>query len=183
MKPSISQVCIVLILSLLPCTLGSQTKARQRTLSPREFVEGFYAWYVPQALSDDTNAPWKSIFVHRSGDFSHEIVQLLREDSTAQAKCEELVGLDFDPFLYTQDPEEHYEVGQINQEGKAYFAEIYGVRDGKRLTKPALTVEFSKQSGHWQFLNFHYDYPGGADLISVLRSRPPCTVPRKSHVK
>jgi hypothetical protein len=99
----------------------------------------------------------------------------LREDSDAQAKCSDIIGIDLDPFLISAD-EGSYEVGKIAKEGGNYRAEIYGVQSGKRLATPALIAELSGTRGHWFFVNFHY--PNSADLLTMLKEpRPACSMP------
>ncbi len=58
-------------------------------------------------------------------DLSDDLSKLLEEDAVAQAHCGEIVGIDFDPFLLTQDPAEKYEVGAIGQNGRHYMAKVY----------------------------------------------------------
>jgi hypothetical protein len=101
------------------------------------------------------------------------LASLLVKDTSAQAKCKELVGLDFDPFLYTQEPSGHYKVGAIRQLGKTYRADVFPAENDKESRKPDVIAEFEKREEHWVFVDFHY--PSGSDLITVLRSRPPCS--------
>lgn len=183
MRLSVVRAGALLPLFFISCSVISQATAPRSKLAAKEFVDSFYSWYVPRALNADTNTPWTLALAQRGTQFSRQLTRLLREDSEAQAKCGELVGLDFDPFLNTQDPEEHYDVGEVNHKRQSYWAGIYGVRDGKRFQTPALTVEFTESNGRWQFVNFHYAYPAKTDLISILKSRPPCSVPRTSRRK
>jgi hypothetical protein len=89
-----------------------------------------------------------------------------------------LIGIDFDPILMGQDPEERYEVGTIRREGEIFQAEIYGVRSGKRFEKPAVIAEFMQSNGRWFFVNFVYP-EDHTDLLAILKSpRAKCTVPR-----
>jgi len=184
MRISIAKACCsVLLLITWPSSLGAQAKGSQEvSISPREFVEEFYKWYVPQALSDNATAAWNIALKYKRAAFSPELAQLLREDSAAQARCEELVGLDFDPFLNSQDPAERYEVGGITLRGQHYRADIYSVQSGKRSEKPSVSAELAKGDGHWIFVNFFY--ADGTDLLTVLRSpKPECSVPRPSRKK
>jgi hypothetical protein len=167
---------------MIACSLAAQTKGPLKVgSSPRVFVEEFYAWYVPRALSDDTAAGWHNTLRSIHSDISPKLARLLEEDSAAQAKCKEIVGLDFDPFLYTQEPAEHFEVGGVTQAGEHYRADIYRVESGKRSEKPDVIAEFMRKGNRWFFVNFYYS--GGADLLSVLKSRPPCSAPRVGEKK
>jgi hypothetical protein len=145
--------------------------------SSREFVEQFYKWYVPLALNDQVNRSWDAALKLAPPPFSLELTKLLREDAVAQAECKELVGLDFDPFLYTQDPAQAYVVGKITHAGPDYRAEIYSVDHGVQSKEPGLIADFTQEKGHWFFVNFYYLSPK-SDLLTVLKSRPLCSEPR-----
>ena len=162
----------------MTCSAGSQTASSQAIAkTPRGFVTDFYKWYTPKTLRENATAAWNLAIKYKSSIFSRELAQLLREDSAAQAKCNELIGLDFDPFLATQDSAEHYQVGAVIRRSNAYRAEIYRLDGGKRSKKPDVIAEFMQKDGHWFFINFHY--PDGGDLLTMLREpATPCTVPR-----
>jgi Protein of unknown function (DUF3828) len=135
--------------------------------SPREFVQAFYNWYVPVTGQNNPVAAWDVALKDRSALFSPELLRLLKEDSAARAKAVgDIVGLDFDPFLSSQDPGQRYEVGGITQKGAAWLVEITDVRNGKKIEKPCVVVELSHQDGRWLFVNFHYE---DGDLLTTLR--------------
>jgi hypothetical protein len=176
----ISKASCWLALLVLPCSLTLQAQNRQEvSKSPREFVQEFYKWYVPKALSDNPTGAWNLALKYRNSAFSRELAELLREDSVAQAKCGELVGLDFDPFLNSQDPAESYEVAGIDQKGEHYRANIYSVQSSKRSEKPRVSADLLERDSHWVFVNFFY--PDGGNLLAILKSpRPKCSAPRSS---
>ena len=182
MRISIARTCCCFVFLLLPCSLAAQATATQKVLTPREFVEGFYKWYVPHALKDQGTTSDLAL-KYKSPAFSPQLLRLLKADSAAQAACEELIGIDFDPFLYSQDPEERYDVGKITHQGPNFRAEVYGVRAGERDKTPSVIAEFTETNGHWFFVNFHYEEQGGADLLTLLKSPEKCTVPRTSNKK
>ncbi len=167
-----------LILLMALCSLGAEAQITDHVnRSSREFVESFYQWYVPRTHSRTTNRPWEIALSYKRSAFSPQLAELLREDSAAQARCEDLVGLNFDPFLNYQEPAERYVVGRIIQKGQTYMADIYAVREGKQGEKPEVTAEFVEKDGHWFFVNFHY--PDGDNLLSLLKlPRLPCSAPR-----
>lgn len=182
MRVSIKKACCLFVLFLLPCSLVSQATTAQKALSPREFVEGFYKWYISR---NPGNVSWDFALKYRSSAFSPQLLRLLKANSAAQAACEDIVGLDFDPILNTQDPDNRYEVGNIAQTGQNYKAEIYGVRSGKRDEKPYVIAEFTEDNGHWYFVNFHYLYDDGtiADLLTILKNPEKCMSPRSPSKK
>jgi len=145
--------------------------------SARAFVQGFYNWYTPMSVRDDPPRPWDFAVKQKRFAFSSELARLLLEDSNAQAHCGELVGLDFDPFLFSQDLAQRYEVGEIRQSGRVYRADVYAVDHGNRSRKPDVIAEFTEDNGRWTFVNFHYLDPN-SDLLTILKARAECTVPR-----
>ncbi len=178
MRISTMKACCLFLLIILPCSLWAQATTAQKVLSPREFVEGFYKWYRLLALKDSGRTSDLAL-KYKSSAFSPQLLRLLKADSAAQAACGELVGLDFDPFLYTNDtPEDRYDVGNIHRIGQNYRVEIYGVWSGVRSEKPSVIAEVAENNGHWYFVNFHYEEQGGADLLTILKSPEKCTVPR-----
>jgi hypothetical protein len=136
-------------------------------MSAHDFVQEFYNWYVPVALRHNAVSAWDIALKDRSSVFSPELLRALKEDSVARAKAVgDIVGLDFDPFLSSQDPGQRYEVGRITQKGEVWQVEITPVRGGKRIGKPCVVVELSHRDGRWQFVNLHYD---DGDLLTTLR--------------
>ena len=147
----------------------AQVKSGQEvTESLRGFVQDFYDWYVPKALSDNVGPAWNLALQTKSSAFSLQLVQSLREDSAAQTKAKkQIVGLDFDPFLNSQDPGEHYEVGKIRQQGESYWVDIHSVWSGKKEKNPSVVAELIPKNGSWIFVNFHYQE--GGDLLAILK--------------
>jgi hypothetical protein len=87
--------------------------AQTASPSARAFVERFYSWYVPRALQDNAEPTWRIAIKEKGGKFDPQLTRLLQADSNAQDECEDLVGLDFDPFLNSQDPAQHYEAASL----------------------------------------------------------------------
>jgi len=169
MKPiklGMAAICYLLLLALQ----ASSAQASDASLTAsREFVQSFYKIYVPKALAGQPSPPWRIAVDKMSADFDAELVQALKDDLAAQAvaKGDDIVGLDFDPFLDTQDPVQHYEVGSARQEGKDYLVDVYPVTSGKRSEKPGVVPEVANENGHWVFVNFRY--PEGGDLLTLLK--------------
>jgi hypothetical protein len=75
--------------SLVPVafSLMAQTKGPNfADNSPRGFVEGFYSWYAPRALNQDTTAGWNENLRLIRPDVSPQLAKLLEEDLAAQSK-------------------------------------------------------------------------------------------------
>ncbi len=146
----------------------AQAPANQQS-SCRQYVQGFYNWYQKQ-----TGDPSAKALQNKHYSFSPELANKLREDRAASAKSpDEIVGLDFDPFLNSQELAQRYEVGKISQKGGHYLAEVYGIMNGKKSAKPDVVPELVSKSGAWQFVNFHYAETGDPkqeNLLSVLKA-------------
>jgi hypothetical protein len=155
------------LLLTLPCSLGAQAKHNVPGAgSVRAFVQTFYEWYAPRALGDSHEPAWNIALRTKGRYFSSELALRLHEDSDAQGKAEgEIVGLDFDPFLNTQDPGKHYEIGDAVKKGDSYWVQIRDASRGK--TRKADVVAELEKKGQWHFVNFHY--PNGQDLLGVLK--------------
>jgi hypothetical protein len=155
---------------------GIHTNDMQR--SCKVFVQEFYDWYVPKAVADRPSAdesgnPWDLALKYRRPAFSPVLYRALKEDSDAQAKVEGYsVGIDFDPFLYTQNPEKRYVIGKATIAGTKCRVEVHGVKSGTANEVPTPVAELSFSNGHWLFTNFHYgknELSEDEDLLSTLR--------------
>jgi len=136
--------------------------------SVRRFVQNFYDWYTPMSLNEKILSPVDHTLKSKGSAFIPTLSKALREDSVASAKVKDMVvGLDFDPFLASQDPETHYTVGKIVQKNGSYYVSVHGVRSGKQSPKADVVVKVEKLKGSWRFTNFLY--PDGTNLLSVLK--------------
>jgi hypothetical protein len=170
----LKNISCCLFLAALPCSLHAQAKSAQKvSTSLPDFVRSFYDWYVPKALAENAVPASERAIKYRSSSFSPELIRALREDSEAQAKAQgTIVGLDFDPFLNSQDPAERYRIGPITKRGSHYWVDVYGVWPGKKREKPDVVPELMHKNGHWIFVNFHYEmkeYPDDGDLLTILK--------------
>lgn len=109
----------------------------------------------------------------KRANFSPELMRQLKEDAAAQAKVTgEIVGLDFDPILFSQNPGQRYIAGNVTPKGDRYWVDVYGVWDGKKSAKPSVVPELIYRNGKWVFVNFHYGhskFPENENLLSVLK--------------
>ncbi|HUN58157.1 MAG TPA: hypothetical protein VMU41_08580, partial [Candidatus Binataceae bacterium] len=167
--------CGVMICFALSSLLSAQARAEEIE-SAHSFVQRFYDWYVPEALSRSFVSPEELALKQRNSDFAPQLAAALREDLAAQAKSpDEIVGLDFDPFLNSQDPCEHYKVGTITRKGGTYTVRVYAVCSDKQRNAPDVAAELSHWRNGWQFINFRYPnlvkpYPRNANLLSILKA-------------
>jgi len=92
----------------------------------------------------------------------------LRKDAEVQQRVpDDIVGLDFDPFLSGQDPEDKYAAGEPTESGGVYLVSVYGVRNGKQAAKPDVVAELKPAKGSFQLTNFRYGADG--DLLGILK--------------
>jgi hypothetical protein len=135
--------------------------------SSRNFVQAFYTWYVPKHGVED-------VLKYRRTALSPELFRALKEDLDASAKnSDEVVGLDFDPFLNAQDTAERYVIGSVTAKGDTSWVEVYGIWSGKKSEKPDAVAEVACKAGQCFFVNFHYgktELPENENLLSVLKA-------------
>ena len=134
--------------------------------SCREFTDAFLAWYVPLALGDSKEPAAIIAIRQRPSIFSDKLRESLAEDRKAQERSTEIVGIDFDPFLASQDPAEKYYTAKVTVEEGKCLADINAA--GSRNWH--VRAEAKRPGGAWRFTNFHYNtdvFPN--DLLSILR--------------
>ena len=159
-----------LILSGLLLLLGSSIawadEAGQRRAA--DFVQKFYAWYVPIALKPLKEASSNVAIAKRGSLFDPPLLKALKEDAEAARNSPgDIVGLDFDPFLNAQDPSRKYVAGEVSESGGLYLVNVYAVSKGKRETKPSVVAEVKPANGSFVFANFGYGTDG--DLVGILK--------------
>jgi hypothetical protein len=118
-------------------------------------------------------AAWNSALKNRRHVFARDLFLQLSEDSEAQSKAgRDVVGLDFDPFLDTQDRGERYVVENVTTKDRTCWADVYGVWNGEESKTPNVRPELVLKGGRWVFVNFFYPDPSKPkpwDLRSELK--------------
>jgi hypothetical protein len=137
----------------------------------RTFVDDFYAWYTPIANGSNGAPAWYTVLDQRPRVLSDALLRALRRDRDEQAKAVgEIAGLDFDPFLASQDPCTRYVAGDSVQSGRTYRVSVFGVCGGKRHPQPDLVAEVARRDSSWVFVDFHYPGADGGHLLGILSS-------------
>lgn len=106
----------------------------------------------------------------RARSFSPNLFRALRIDAEAQARTKgEIVGIDFDPFLGSQDPANRYEVRAVAQRGSVCSVEVWHLPTDPTMgaTHPEVIADLTLVQGGWQFSNFRYP-DIDSDLLTVL---------------
>jgi hypothetical protein len=137
------------------------------------FVQGFYDWYVP-LTKKRMNEPTFNVALQTKPDvFNPDLLQALRVDSEASAHAkDDIVGIDFDPFIGGQDPAGRYEARNATLRNNKCSVEIWRVSPtGKAANsgKPDVIADVGFDRGHWKFVNFRYP-DVKTDLLSVLKT-------------
>ena len=157
---------ILIALSFLSASAAWADEAGQKQAVA--FVKKFYDWYVPIALKPLKEDSSNVAIAKRGALFDPPLLKALKADAEAQAKTpDDLVGLDFDPFLAAQDPDDKYIVGGVTEKDGLYLVDVYGVRTGKRGAKPSVVAALKPTKDTFVFTNFLYGADG--DLVAVLK--------------
>ncbi len=150
---------------LVACAQAQQpsTSSNAKPQDCRAFVQQFYDWYVPLSVHGKGRT-WETAVHRKAAAFSPDLVQAIDNDGEAQAKTpDDIVGLDFDPFLSSQDPGGHYSVKQVKEQGTVCFATVSSGRKNEDIT-----ADLESVNGAWRFVNFHYATEQ-MDLMQLLK--------------
>jgi hypothetical protein len=133
----------------------------------RDVVARFYAWYAPAAQK--TPETDMRALRDRRWHFSPALVSALRADRAAsRASHDEIVGLDMDPFLNSQDPCEHYSPTAVRRAGNTFLVDVLGTGGCGRHVGPDVTVRVAFQGSTPVFVDFIYPSPANDSLSGVL---------------
>ena len=133
----------------------------------RAVVARFYTWYVPLAR----HTPGADMRALRDSrwHFDPPLAKALRADSAAAARSpDEIVGLDMDPLLNSQDPCDRYSPIGVRHQNGNYFVAVRGSGGCAAYTEPDVTVRLVFQGANAVFLNFVYSSKPKDDLLSLL---------------
>jgi hypothetical protein len=159
---------VLLALSLLSSSAVFADAPSPSQVAVSKFVQRFYDWYTPVAHKSSKSPAWIVALNKYRADFDSRLSRALRRDAEAQQRVtDDIVGLDFDPFLSGQDPEDKYTVGEVTETDGVYLVSVYGTRDGKRSAKPEVVVELKASKGALLITNFRYGADG--DLLGTLK--------------
>ena len=160
--------CILLL--ALPWPVLGQTKSEQTTTaSVSEFVQKFYDWYLKKTQANKGTPGWSFLLDTPPATLSPDLISALKEDAEAQRKVkDDIVGLDFDPFLNSQDPCSSYVVGKVSSKAEHYLVEVYCTQKGRKESKPAVVADVIQKNGQWLIVNFQYVGPDDT-MLSMLK--------------
>jgi hypothetical protein len=135
------------------------------------FATEFFRWYVPltQKMAGD-GPPFRLAIEQRPTAFAPELLRALRIDAQAQAKAKgEIVGIDFDPFVGSQDPADHYSIRNAVEKDKLCTLEVWrdSTHDNAETPQHADAIAELGFAAGWRFTNFKYP-DVNADLLRTL---------------
>ena len=151
--------------------LGQVAPQSPETSSCERFAQQFYDWYVPLTQKQLRMPASNVALERRAAMFSPNLLHALKIDSEAEARAKgELVGLDFDPFLGSQDPADHYEARHAAMKNGTCSVGVWRASPNDtaaKMDRPEAVAQLKRQNGGWQFVNFIYAV-GGPDLLHLL---------------
>ena len=165
----------VLAVSGASCAFAQDAEQRRNEKSCRDFVRQFYDWYVPGVGKPHHSGGLfvSDVLRKRPKWFSADLLQMLKEDTTANEKSRSrgaIDGLDFDPFLNTNgDFGSKASVNLVRIQDGQCRAEVIGIEDGKPLGR--VEPELAIMGTSWVFINFHYGSRFSKDdnLVVILK--------------
>lgn len=167
MKNLIVAFSLIMAASAAPAGMAAEAPGATAA-SAQAFTQKFYDWYVKQDSQNDNESAEEITLKQKPQFFDAVLMQALKEDLVASAKSPgEIVGLDFDPFMNTQDTCGPYKTGKVTQEGDTYRVEVFGRCAPEKPGQPDVIVALKQVKGSWIFVDFFY--PGNGDLLSVLQ--------------
>lgn len=162
MRKSAIVLCIALATSI-------SALAQRPVDTCKKFVDGFYAWYLPR-IQKTPDLPMLAL-KNKPDAFSPVLRTALQADFDASAKVkDDIVGIDYDPFLGSQEPAETYNIRNVSMKNGSCFAEIWGkwpANSNEKNPKPDAIAELKPIGDSWQFVNFTYPYDN-MDLMGNL---------------
>lgn len=153
---------------------GSAPIQDTQAQSAKAFVQSFYDWYTGE-MQKNEDGPVSDPLKSKRWPFSPTIVAALRADQEAQAKTpDDVVGIDFDPYLNAQDTCFPYKTGKVTASGSQYRVEVFDSNCSPSHPEiPTVIAVVEKKGASWRFVNFIYPGEPGqpdTDLLKVLKS-------------
>lgn len=165
-------LCIALLVIGPSLVKLANAENATQSQSPKIFLQSFYDWYTPISVKEGPLPAVDITLKEKPNVFNSVLYKGLQEDSVARNEYPGyIVGLDFDPFLASQDPCEKYVVGDVTRLGDSYKANVFGVCDGKKDANAGVIVEVVRHDSQWVIKNFYYPPHGNIgpeDLLMVL---------------
>ncbi|MBD1385640.1 hypothetical protein IDJ75_10155 [Mucilaginibacter rigui] len=170
---------IILGIAALCMSVFSNVKAQSPAKdkeSAKAFVQKFYSWYVALYNKDTPKSDLIALKKYPAY-FDKTLGEALVRDYTEQPQnAGEILGLDADPFLSSQDTGFDYLAGDVKQVGDKFLIDIHSGTAGepkKEILKSetVLIAQVSNVNNQRRFINFLYPAKqGGGNLLATLAS-------------
>jgi hypothetical protein len=173
---------IAVFLVLAPYALSQKNASAAQSNSRqgcRKFVQHCYDWYVPIALKESNENAANVALRLKPDAFAPSLRLLLQRDLNAQSKATEIVGVDYDPILATQDASERFVIEGEEMRGSRCLVTVNGIEAGVKREKVVAEAGFS--DGKWRFVNFHYG--SGNKRWNLIQNLKDLEAARKSESK
>jgi len=180
MRIAYSPALIIVMLFLTSCTDTARHPVANEKENARVFVQQFYDWYKKlynEGVTATDNVGTDVYMIkHKPQYLDDSLLKAFIEYYKAEPKeADEVVGLDFDPILDSQDIGWDYQTGKVKQVGDKFFIDIHCDTHGKPkdtilALPPIIVAEVVKKSGQWKLVNLSYPPPEGKgeDLLKML---------------
>lgn len=174
MAQALAFACMIMAVAAVQPVFAQGKTEPSASAGAVKFVQEFYNWYGALTRKPSGGGGSDTAIKVKSASFAPPLLKALQADSAASAKVhDEIVGLDFDPFLNTQaETAPVYVVTNPKLKGGNYLVDVYAVFGGKKEKKPTVVPEVQQTKSGWCFVNFHYgnaSIPANDNLISILK--------------
>lgn len=148
--------------------LAQPAPAPPEAEAARKAAQAFYDWYAPMAMKNAKEPAFERALRERKAALAEELAKALAADAAAQkAVPDDIVGLDWDPFLNAQDSYPRYVAGAVKPDGKGFLVAMHGVQGGKKGAETLFVVEMVPKDG--KFVIGNVRGPKGGDLMASLK--------------
>jgi hypothetical protein len=149
------------------CFLQSDMAAADASPQVRKFVKDFYAWYLPKVERDTDPLTLIGLFKAHGNPIDDLLLAKLARDYEAQSRSpDDVVGIDYDPFLGGQDTCQGYTPERIRHDGKGLYRVVIFSRCWKTYSEDLTLLIYQKKSGEYKIRNVLY--PEGGNLLLGL---------------
>lgn len=160
---------VVSLALLLLCSVqGSTQKLPSNVAEAQIFVRKFYKWYTPIAQKSKQRTASVALNERRSS-FAPKLVASLEADFAAQQNSNEIVGIDWDPFLSGQDTCDKYPDSTPVAMPNTIRVPIFCQQGNTLSSKPVVIAEVSYVQGRWVFTNFIYEKNNLLEILAGLK--------------
>ena len=166
-------VWLVAITMISTASIAQDASRPEDVSSCRNFAQSFYSWYVPLTKKRLNRHAFEVAIERKATVFAPVLLRALKGDAEAQQKVsDDIVGIDFDPFVGSQDPADHYDTREVTAKADSCQVEVRrnsGRATSAKSAKSDVLADLSRRAGRWQFDNFRYP-DLNTDLLTVLET-------------